>query len=122
MADLEATHGYPHNNNINNDGPKIVQKVPTLVVGLLDFNVYVVLALQCPTAEYLCSAQPPSSPAVPNHKVSLQCPTAEYPVLFSPPILQETVHFLCNNCFRVGTLEVDTSFIFLYESCRAPKH
>ena len=74
----------------------------TLAVGLLDFEVYVVLALrqepdcsaqwqrilavpscrvsrQCPTAEYPFSAQPQRIPAVPNHQVSPQCPTTEFP-------------------------------------------
>ena len=107
----------------------------TLAVGLLDFKVYVALALrpepgcsalgdgcdpevvrwgarrvslqcpaapnrklslQCPTASYACSAQPQSIPVVPNRKESLQCPSAEYhTTLFSPPNLQETLHFLC---------------------------
>ena len=76
-------------------------------MGLSDFKVDVVLArleadfsdqppsipavpnhhvsLQCPTAEYPCSAQPLSIPAVPNCKVSLQCPAAEYPCSVQPP-------------------------------------
>ena len=68
---------------------------PTLAVGLLDFEVDVVLArleadfivtnhqvsLQCPTAEYPCSAQPQSIPAVPNRRDSLHCPTAKYPCI-----------------------------------------
>ena len=74
---------------------------PTLAVGLLDFKVDVVLArleadfrdqppsipavpkhqvsLQCPTAEYPCSAQPQSILTLPNCKVSLQCSTTKYP-------------------------------------------
>ena len=70
----------------------------TLALGLLDCKVDVVLArpeadftdqpLQCPTAEYPCSAQLQSIPAVPNRrvsftlpnrKVSLQCSTTKYP-------------------------------------------
>ena len=160
---------------------------PTLAVGLLDFKVNVVLArqeddfsdqppsvpavpnrqvsLQCPSAEYPCSAQPQiiltlpkrkvslqcsttkyprsaqpqSIPAVPNCGVSLQCPTAKYPCRAQPKsipavpnrkatteyqyscsafaVLQgrrlrggrETLHFLCNNGFRVGMLEVNIS-------------
>ena len=103
---------------------------PTLAVGLLDFKVYVVLALhqepdcsaqwqriptvpsrrvslQCPAAEYPCSAKPPSIPAVPNCRVSLQRPTAEYPCSALPqscPIFQETLHLLSNKSFRVGIL------------------
>ena len=57
--------------------------------------------LQCPTAEYPCSAQapnhqvflPPSIPAVLNRRVS--------------PISQETLHFLSNNGFSVGMLEAN---------------
>ena len=41
-------------------------------------------SLQCRTAEYARSAQPPSIPAVPNRRVSLQCPTAEYPYTAQP--------------------------------------
>ena len=43
------------------------------------------VSLQCPTAEYPCSAQPPSIPAMPNRRVSLQCPTAEYACSAQPP-------------------------------------
>ena len=32
-------------------------------------------------------------------------------VMFSPPILPETLHFLCNNGFRVGMLEVNIHFL-----------
>ena len=95
------------------------------------------VSVQCPTAEYPCSAQPQSIPAVSNHqisvqgpteKVSLQCLTAEYPWGAQQPeykyscsafaVLQgrqlrggrETLHFLCNNGFRVGMLEVNNHF------------
>ena len=70
---------------------------------------------QCPTTKYPCSAQSPSIPAVPNHQVSLECPTAEYQYSCSAfAVLQgrqlrggrATLHFLCNNGFRVGMLEV----------------
>ena len=44
------------------------------------------VSLQCPTTKYICSAQPPSIPAVPNHQVSLQCPAAEYPRSAQPAI------------------------------------
>ena len=55
--------------------------LPTLAVGLLDFKVYVVLAL---CHELDCSAQPQSIPAVPNHRVSLQCPATKYPCSAQP--------------------------------------
>ena len=45
-------------------------------MGLLDFKVYVVLALR---PELDCGAQPQSIPAVPDHHASLKCPSAEYP-------------------------------------------
>ena len=84
---------------------------PTLVVGLLDFKVDVVLArleadfrdqppsaqqqsirtlpnhqvsLQCPTTKYPCSAQPQSLLTLPNRRVSLHCPTAKYPCSAQP--------------------------------------
>ena len=53
---------------------------PTLEVGLLDFEVDVVLA----RLEADVSDQPPSIPTVPNHQVSLQCPTTEYPYTAQP--------------------------------------
>ena len=81
--------------------------VSVFPVGLLDFEVDVVLArleadfsdqqpsvpampsrrvsLQCPTTKYPRSAQPPSIPAVPKRRVSLQCRTAEYPCSAQPP-------------------------------------
>ena len=84
---------------------------------------------QRPTTKYPCSAQqmsipamlngcaqPQSIPAVPNRRVSLKCPTAEYQYSCSAfAVLQgrqlrrgrETLHFLCNNGFRVGMLEVN---------------
>ena len=61
-------------------GKKKKQLLPTLAVGLLDFKVNVVLA----RLEADFSDQPPSIPAVPNHQVSLQCPTAEYPCSAQP--------------------------------------
>ena len=89
--------------------------------------------LQCPTTKHPCSAQPPSIPAVPNRRVSPQCPTSNIPAvpkrrvsLECPTakyqyscrafaVLQgrqlrggrEKLHFLCNNGFRVGMLEVN---------------
>ena len=114
-----------------------IRLFPTLAVGLLDFKVYLVLALR-PELDY--SVQPQSILAVPNRrlssapKVSLQCPpTTKYPcrrpknartlattvkvslyiiitphsILFLPPILQETIQFMCNNGFRMGMLEVN---------------
>ena len=89
------------------------------------------VSLQSPTAKYPCSAQPPKYPcsaqplnilAVPNRKVSLQCPTAEYQYSCSAfAVLQgrqfrggrETLHFLCNNGFRVGMLEVYLFYPYL---------
>ena len=82
------------------------------------------VSLQCPTTKYPCRAQPKSIPAVPNGRVSLQpnrrvsleCPTAEYQYSCSAfAVLQgrqlrgagKTLHFLCNNGFRVGMLEVN---------------
>ena len=38
-----------------------------------------------PKRRISCSAQPQSIPAMPNHQVSLQCPTAEYPYTAQPP-------------------------------------
>ena len=93
------------------------------------------VSLQCPTAKYPCSAQLQSIPAVPNHQKSLQCPTEKYPcgaqAQSIPEVLdskvsiflqricsaasrqlrggRETLHFLCNNGFRVGMLEVNNS-------------
>ena len=42
------------------------------------------VSLQCRTADYPCSAQLQSIPAVPKRRVSLQCPTAEYPYTAQP--------------------------------------
>ena len=92
------------------------RSLPTLAVGLLDFKVYVVLALR---QEPDCSAQWQRIPAVPNHQVSLQCPTAEYHCSAQPqsilsaqpqsfPIFQETLHFLSKKSFRVGMREVNS--------------
>ena len=75
------------------------------------------VSLQCPTTKYPCRAQPKSIPAVPNHRVCLECPTAEYQYSCGAfAVLQgrqlrggrETLHFLCNNAFRVGMLEVNS--------------
>ena len=41
------------------------------------------VSLQCPTAEYPCSAQP-KYPSVPKRRVSQQCPTAKYPYTAQP--------------------------------------
>ena len=68
------------------------------------------VSLQCHTNEYPCRAQPKSIPAVPNRRVSPECPTAGYQYSCSAvAVLQgrqlrggrETLHFLCNNGFRV---------------------
>ena len=83
---------------------------PTLAMGLLDFQVDVVLArleadlsdqppsipavpnhLQCPTAEYPCSAQPQSVLTLPNRKVSLQCSTTKYPRSAQPQSIPAAV-------------------------------
>ena len=91
------------------------------------------VSLQCPTAEYPCSVQPPNIPAVPNRKVSLQCPSAEYPwsaqqqsikILAAFAVVQgiqlrggrETLHFLCNNSFRVGMLEVNNLRVRMFKT------
>ena len=37
-------------------------------------------------------------------------------LVFSPPILQETLLFLCNDGFGVGMLEVD--YFFNYDGCK----
>ena len=97
------------------------------------------VSLQCPTTEY--RAQPQSIPAVRNHRVSLQCPTTKWKSVPAVPncrvslecptaeyqyscsafaVLQgrqlrggrEPLHFLCNNGFSVGMLEVNNSEIF----------
>ena len=91
------------------------------------------VSLQCPTAMYHCSAQLQSIRAVSNHQISLQgptesipavpkrrvpleCPTAKYQCSCSEfAVLQgrelrggrETLHFLCNDSFRVVMLEVN---------------
>ena len=77
------------------------------------------VSLQCPTTKYPCRAQPKSIPAVPKRRVSLECPTAKYQYSCSAfAVLQGrqlrgggggggTLHFLCNNGFRVGMLEVN---------------
>ena len=91
------------------------------------------VSLQCPTTKYPCSAQLPSIPAGPNRKVSLQCRTAEYPWSAQQQSInilaahlqcckedsrggggRETLHFLCNNVFRVGMLEVSNIYIYIY--------
>ena len=43
------------------------------------------VSLQCPTAEYPCSALPQSILTLPNDHASLQCPTAEDPCSAQPP-------------------------------------
>ena len=81
------------------------------------------VSLQCPTAEYPCSVQPPNIPAVPKRRVSLECPTAKYQYsCFAFAVLQGrqwgggggwgrgTLHFVCNNGFRVGMLEVNYDY------------
>ena len=74
------------------------------------------VSLQCPTTKYPCRAQPKSIPAVPKRRVSLECPTTKYQYSCSAfAVLQgrqlrgsrEALHFLCNNGFRVGMLEVN---------------
>ena len=93
------------------------------------------VSLQCPTAKYACSAQLQSIPAVSKHQISQQGPTEKYPCrsqaqnipgvpnskvsIFLQRICsaarktvegrggRETFHFLCNNGFRVGMLEVN---------------
>ena len=91
------------------------------------------VSLQCPTAKYPCSAQLQSIPAVSNRQISLRGPTEKYPCsaqaqsipgvpnskvsMFLQRICgaarktveggRETLHFLCNNGFRVGMLEVN---------------
>ena len=81
------------------------------------------VSLRCPTA------QPKSIPAVPKHKVSLECPTVEYQYSCSAfAVLQgrqlrggrETLHFLCNNGFRVGMLEGNNLCICLRASLKEP--
>ena len=63
---------------------------PTLAVGLLDFEVDVVLAQleadfsAVPNRRVSLQCQPPCIPAVPNHHVSLQCPTTMYPCSAQP--------------------------------------
>ena len=78
------------------------------------------VSLQCPTTKYPCRAQPKSTPAVKKRRVSLECPTAKYQYSCSAyAVLQgrqlrggrETLHFLCNNGFRVGMLEVNNIII-----------
>ena len=95
------------------------------------------VSLHCRTAKHPCSAQPLSILAVPNRKISLQCPTAKYPCTAQPQSIlgvpnsrvsiflqricsaarktveggRETLHFLCNNGFRVGMLEVTMFFV-----------
>ena len=54
---------------------------PNLVVGLLDFKVYVVHVLR---PEPDCSAQWQGLPAPPNPRVSLQCPTTMHPCSAQP--------------------------------------
>ena len=109
---------------------------PTLAVGLLDFKADVVLAFLArleadfsdqptsipavlnhyatkyprpagPTEKSPCSAQPQSSPGVPNSRVSifLQRIAALQGRQFRG--VRETLHFLCNNGFRVGMLEAN---------------
>ena len=92
------------------------------------------VSLHCPTTKYPCSAQPLNILAVSNHQISLQDPTEKYPCsaqaqsirgvpnskvsIFLQRICsaarktveggggREALHFLCNNGFRVGMLEV----------------
>ena len=98
------------------------------------------VSLQRPTAEYPCSAQPTVSlqcpwqriPAVPKPTISFQCSMAKYPCHAQPlqcrtpqhlPLCsaarktvwggRETLHFLYNNGFRVGMLEVNNVSIIL---------
>ena len=71
------------------------------------------VSLQCPTTKYPCRAQPKSIPAVPKRRVSLECPTAKYQyscsafAVLQVRQLRGAGHFLCNNGFRVGMLEVN---------------
>ena len=105
--------------------PASIPAVPNRRVALQVPNHGV--SLQCPTTEYPCSAQPPSIPSMPSRRVSLQCPTTEYPCSAQPPsipaavpkrkvspILQETLHCLCNNGFRVGMLEIVLYMFYIY--------
>ena len=67
------------------------------------------ISLQGPTEEYPCSAQAQSIPGVPDSKISISiflqriCSAARKTVEGG----RETLHFLCNNGFRVGMLEVN---------------
>ena len=90
--------------------------------------------LQCPTAGYRCSAQTHNISAVLNGKVSLLCPAPAKlnPTAFAPAVpncniiavrLQGckedslgggTPHFLGNNGFRAGMLEVNDVFICIF--------
>ena len=83
------------------------------------------VCLQCPTAECPCSVQPSNIPARSNRKVSLQVPSAKYPWSAQQQSInilaahlqcwggRETLHFLCNNGFRVGMLEMNNVDVVL---------
>ena len=96
------------------------------------------VSLHCRTAKHPCSAQLQSIPAVSNHQISLRGPTEKYPCTAQPQSIlgvlnsrvsiflqricsaarktveggSETLHFLCNNGFRVGMLDF---FLFLWD-------
>ena len=98
------------------------------------------VSLQCRTAKYPCSAQLQSILAVSSHQISLQGPTEKYPCnaqaqtipgvpnskasIFLQCICsaarktveggRKMLHFLCNNGFRVGMLEVNLFYCYYY--------
>ena len=86
------------------------------------------VSLQRPTTKYPCRARPKSIPAVPKRRVSVECPTAKYQYSGrSFAVLQgrqlrggrETLHFLCNNGFRVRMLEVNIFICYMRMASKA---
>ena len=65
------------------------------------------ISLQGPTEKYPCSAQAQTIPGVPNSKASIFLQRIFSAARKTVEGGRKTLHFLCNNGFRVGMLEVN---------------
>ena len=78
------------------------------------------ISLRGPTEKYPCSAQAQSIPGVPNSGVSIFLQRIFSAARKTVEGGRETLHFLCNNGFRVGMLEGNNLCICLRASFKEP--
>ena len=113
--------------------PVVPNAQPLSILALPNCKV----SLQCPIAEYPCSVQPPnilqgppekypcsaqwqSIPGVPNSRVSIFLQRIGSAVRKTVEGRgRATLHFLCNNGFRVGMLEVNNLICILAPDMRS---